>query len=81
MTTFNPDLALHFSIGKEILCYRSVQEAVELSRYYLEHEEEAIAIAKAGRDRALAEHMGTPISKGCRPFSKTVRPVYLNLAP
>ena len=56
LTSFNPDLALHFDVGKEIVCYRSRDELLELVRYYLEHSEEARAIGKAGRERCLREH-------------------------
>jgi spore maturation protein CgeB len=56
LTSFNPDLALHFEIGREIVCYRNADEMVELIRYYLAHEEEARAIALRGRQRCLAEH-------------------------
>jgi len=56
LTSFNPDLALHFHIGKEIVCYRSRDEMLELIRYYLTHADEAQEIAKAGRDRCLREH-------------------------
>ena len=56
ITSFNPDLALHFNIGKEILCYRNRDELVELIRYYLTHPDEAAAIAQAGRERCLKEH-------------------------
>jgi len=56
LTTFNSDLALHYEIGKEILCYRTVEEAVELIRYYLLRTTQADQIALAGRKRALSEH-------------------------
>ncbi len=56
LTTFNPDLATAFEIGKEIVCYRNRDELVELIRYYLAHPDEAEAIAAAGRRRCLAEH-------------------------
>ena len=56
LTSFNPDLALHFNIGKEILCYRSREEMVELIRYYLKHSDEAEEISIAGRNRCLREH-------------------------
>lgn len=56
LTSFNPDLALHFDVGKEIVCYRSRDEMLELIRYYLSHPYEARQIAKAGRNRCLREH-------------------------
>jgi spore maturation protein CgeB len=56
LTSFNPDLAQHFIIGEEILCYRNRDEMLELIRYYLAHPEEANAIAQRGRERCLREH-------------------------
>lgn len=56
LTSFNPDLAQHFVIGEEILCYSEREEAVELIRYYLNHRDEADAIARRGRERCLTEH-------------------------
>lgn len=56
LTSFNSDLALHFEIGKEIVCYRDRDEMLELIRYYLTHSEEAGAIAQNARRRCLAEH-------------------------
>jgi len=56
LTTFNPDLAQHFHVGQEIVCYHSREELVELVRYYLRHPEEARQIAARGRERCLREH-------------------------
>lgn len=56
LTSYNADLARHFRIGKEIMCYANADELVELVRYYLAHPDEAAAIGRAGRERCLAEH-------------------------
>jgi hypothetical protein len=56
VTSFNPDLALHFDLGKEIVCYGSRDEMLELIRYYLDRTDEANEISRAGRARCLAEH-------------------------
>lgn len=56
LTSFNPDLAQHFVVGREILCYRHRDELVELIDYYLAHPDEARSIADRGRARCLAEH-------------------------
>jgi len=56
ITSFNSDLALHYHIGKEIVCYRSRDEMLELVRYYLNHPDEAKEIAAAGRIRCVREH-------------------------
>jgi spore maturation protein CgeB len=56
LTSFNPDLARHYEVGQEILCYRNQMEMTELIRYYLSHPKEARQIARRGRERCLAEH-------------------------
>lgn len=56
LTSFNPDLARHFRVGEEIICYRSREELVELIRYYLQHEEEAEDIVRRAYERSLKEH-------------------------
>jgi len=56
LTSYNPDLALHFEVGAEVLCYRNRDELLELIRYYLARPDEAAAIARRGRERCLREH-------------------------
>lgn len=56
LTSFNPDLAEHYDIGKEIVCYRSYEELVELVRYYLRRADESRQIAQRGRERCMREH-------------------------
>ncbi|HEX2122060.1 MAG TPA: glycosyltransferase [Thermoanaerobaculia bacterium] len=56
LTSYNPDLAQHFVIGEEIVCYRNRDEMLELIRWYLEHPDEARAIAESARARSLREH-------------------------
>jgi spore maturation protein CgeB len=56
LTSFNPDLAQHFEVGREIVCYSNRDEMVELIRHYLARPEEADAIAQRARARSLREH-------------------------
>jgi len=56
LTTFNWELAMHYEIGKEILCYRSVEELVELFSFYRRRPEACQSIAQAAYRRCLAEH-------------------------
>jgi spore maturation protein CgeB len=56
LTSFNPDLALHFDVGSEIVCYRNRDEMIELIRHYLARPEEAEAVARRARARCLREH-------------------------
>jgi hypothetical protein len=48
-----PDL---FQPGKEVVTYRNAEECLDRLRYYLEHEGECRAIARAGQERTLREH-------------------------
>jgi len=50
------NLARIFAPGREVLAYRSAQECAEMARYYLDHEDERKAIARAGQERTLREH-------------------------
>lgn len=45
-----------FEVGKEVVAYSSPEEAAELIRYYLDHPDEAAAIARAGQARTLRDH-------------------------
>ncbi|MGN6580918.1 MAG: CgeB family protein, partial [Bordetella sp.] len=56
LTDRKDNLGELFEIGKEVVAYSSPEEAAELIRYYLDHPEEAQAIAKAGQARTLREH-------------------------
>ncbi len=56
VTTFNWELPLHYEIGKEILCYRSVEELIEIYAYYRQRPDECLKIAQAAWARCSAEH-------------------------
>jgi len=45
-----------FEIGKEVVTYYSVEEAIELIKYYLEHDEERKKIAAAGFKRTMKDY-------------------------
>lgn len=59
LTQYDPDLATHYEIGREILCYRDALDLVEQLRYWLARPSEAAAIGRAARERALREHTWT----------------------
>ncbi|WP_265552233.1 glycosyltransferase family protein [Trichlorobacter lovleyi] len=56
LTDYRDNLQELFDIGREVVVYRSPEEAVLLARYYLQHPDEAAAIAQAGQRRTLQEH-------------------------
>jgi len=50
------DLGSYYEIGSEIVTFTDAADLIEKARYYLEHEEERAAIARAGYERTLREH-------------------------
>ncbi|HEU4724475.1 MAG TPA: glycosyltransferase, partial [Candidatus Eisenbacteria bacterium] len=58
------EIGRHYEIGKEIVCYRSLPEMVDLCRYYLAHDEERERIRRAGYERARRDHTWTKRFEG-----------------
>lgn len=56
LTEYFPSVEKFFKLDKEIVCFRSPSEMVEKIKYYLAHDKERIAIAKAGWERAGREY-------------------------
>lgn len=57
LTNWLPDLEeLGYIDGVTCATYKTLDEAVEKTKYYLEHEEEREKIAKAGYELAIAKH-------------------------
>lgn len=56
LTSYIWELPLHFEVGKEILCYRSVEELIEMYGWYSKRPEECLKIAQAGWRRCATEH-------------------------
>jgi spore maturation protein CgeB len=56
ITDYKDNLHTLFEPGSEVIAYSSAEECVELVAYYLAHEEERQAIARAGQQRTLQEH-------------------------
>ena len=56
ITDWKKNLHEIFKPDKEVVAYRSPEECADLIKYYLEHEEEREAIARAGQERTLREH-------------------------
>jgi len=59
LTEYLEEIGLHYEIGKEIVCFRSRDELISLSRHYLTHEEERERIRRAGEARARRDHTWT----------------------
>lgn len=56
MTTYHWELAEMFEIGKEVLCYRNLEELAEMLTYYGNRPDACLKIAQAAHIRAHAEH-------------------------
>ncbi|OGQ92975.1 MAG: hypothetical protein A2253_08340 [Deltaproteobacteria bacterium RIFOXYA2_FULL_55_11] len=56
VTDWKTNLAEMFKEGEEVVTYRTPEECAELVRYFLEHDNEREAIARAGQKRTLREH-------------------------
>jgi hypothetical protein len=48
-----------YEVGKEVVGYESIDEAIELTHYYLAHEDERRQIAAAGFRRAISDYTET----------------------
>jgi hypothetical protein len=56
VTDWKENLHEMFEPGREVICYRTPEECVDLVEYYLDHDEEREAIAHAGQERTLRQH-------------------------
>jgi hypothetical protein len=56
LTSYNPELTQFFEIGREIVCYSSLDECYEIARWLLADEQGRKKIAQQGRERCLREH-------------------------
>lgn len=56
ITDYKDNLNDLFEIGKEVVAYRSPEEAAALIKYYQANPDEAAKIARAGQERTLRDH-------------------------
>ena len=56
LTEWVPTLDECFEDGKHLVTFKTMDEAVEKAKYYLEHEDEREAIARAGMEHTLSHH-------------------------
>ena len=56
ITDWKSNLNEMFEPGKEVVAYCTPEECAELIQYYLEHDDEREAIARAGQERTLREY-------------------------
>lgn len=56
ITDWKVNLHEMFELGKEVVTYRTPEECAELIQYYLNHDDEREAIARAGQRRTLRDH-------------------------
>ncbi len=56
ITDWKQNLHEMFEPGVDLVAYRTPEECADLIQYYLEHDQEREAIARAGQERTLREH-------------------------
>ena len=56
LAEYSKELSNIFEIGKEVETYSTLDELVSKASYYLDHESEALKIAKQGRDAVQKNH-------------------------
>jgi len=56
LTDHKENLAEMFEVGKECVSYVNAEHAADLSRFFIEHPQEAQDIAHKGQERTLREH-------------------------
>ncbi len=73
LTNWQPEMEELFIPGKELICFHSVDELMELTDYYLKHEEERLRIGIAGYKRVRDEYnyltAAQKIEEVCRSYS------------
>jgi len=56
LTGWMDEMALHYEVGREIVCYHSAAELTDLARWYLANDSERERVQRAGHERALRDH-------------------------
>ena len=56
LTDYTPTIENYFDIGSEIICYKDIDEAEKLIKYYLENEDERESIKNSSHQKAIKEH-------------------------
>jgi hypothetical protein len=56
VTTYNADLARHFEIGREIFCWHSLDELLEVTRFLLRNPAESRLLAARAYERCRQDH-------------------------
>lgn len=56
LADYVPFIEKYYHVGREVVCYSQVNEAISLSRYYLENDTEREALKKEAIARARNEH-------------------------
>ena len=56
LTDYEEQLDDLFDVGKEVVCYRDIEEIEDLVDYYTKHDEERRRIARKGYQRVIRDH-------------------------
>ncbi len=56
LTDYKPNMSDYFEEGKEVITYKSHADAIDKATYFINHPEEASAIAKNGQSRVFSQY-------------------------
>jgi len=56
LSGYAEELELYFDIGSELVCFSDTDDLIDKARHYIEHEDERVAIARAGYERTVRQH-------------------------
>lgn len=57
LTNYQPEIAEFFEDGRELVMYTDMEDLAQKAAYYLQHEEEREVIARAGREKVMAQFL------------------------
>jgi spore maturation protein CgeB len=73
ITDYVPTLDEYFDIGKEVVCYNTVDDSVKIIKYYLKHEDSRETIKYAGIQKARSRHT---FKNRIREFMSEIEQIY-----
>lgn len=56
LTDYMKDLEEYYEIGKEIVCFKNIEDLIYKIKYYLKNDKERENIARAGYERTIRDH-------------------------
>lgn len=56
LTDYMEDLKEYYEIGKEVVCFKNIEDLIYKIKYYLKHNKKRESIARAGYERTIRDH-------------------------